>query len=82
VAVTAPTPSTRVRAKDWQNAENLVPVVNTGFLEANPEAEGVLNELSAVLTTEDLMRPNAAVDGERRLASEVATNYREDKGLI
>jgi osmoprotectant transport system substrate-binding protein len=68
--------------KDWQNAENLVPVVSTEFLEANPEVEGILNELSEVLTTEDLMRLNAAVDAERRLVGEVATDYLQEKGLI
>lgn len=68
--------------QDWQNAENLVPVVSTQFLEENPEAEDILNELSDVLTTEDLMRLNAAVDAERRLASEVAEEYLTEKGLI
>jgi osmoprotectant transport system substrate-binding protein len=68
--------------EDWQNTENLVPVVSTEFLEANPELEGVLNELSGVLTTEDLMRLNAAVDAERQLAGEVAANYLTEKGLI
>jgi osmoprotectant transport system substrate-binding protein len=68
--------------KDWQTAENLVPVVSTEFLEANPKVEGILNELSDVLTTEDLMLLNAAVDAERRLAGEVATIYLQEKGLI
>lgn len=68
--------------KDWQNAENLVPVVSTQFLEQNPEVEGILNELSGVLTTEDLMRLNAAVDAERRLPSEVAEEYLTEKGLL
>jgi osmoprotectant transport system substrate-binding protein len=69
-------------AKDWPNAENLVPVVSTEFLEASPEVEGILNELSDVLTTEDLMRLNAAVDAESQLAGDVATNYLQKKGLI
>ncbi|HEU4514568.1 MAG TPA: ABC transporter substrate-binding protein [Nocardioidaceae bacterium] len=68
--------------KDWQNAENLVPVVSTDFLEQNPEVEGILNGLSDVLTTEDLMRLNAAVDAERQLASDVAEDYLQEKGLI
>lgn len=68
--------------KNWQNAENLVPVVSTQFLEENPEVEDILNELSDVLTTEDLMRLNASVDSERRLASEVAEEYLTEKGLI
>jgi osmoprotectant transport system substrate-binding protein len=68
--------------KDWQNAENLVPVVSSDFLEQNPEVEGILNGLSDVLTTEDLMRLNAAVDAERQLASDVAEEYLQEKGLI
>lgn len=68
--------------QDWQNAENLVPIVSTQFLEENPEIEGILNELSDVLTTEDLMRLNAAVDAERQLASDVAEEYLEEKGLL
>lgn len=68
--------------KDLQNAENLTPVVNTEFLEANPEVEDVLNELSGVLTTEDLMSLNAKVDVERALPEDVAKDYLREKGLI
>jgi osmoprotectant transport system substrate-binding protein len=68
--------------KDWQNAENLVPVLSSDFLKQNPDVEGILNSLSDVLTTEDLMRLNAAVDAERQLPSDVAEAYLKDKGLI
>lgn len=68
--------------KNWQNAENLVPVVSSQFLEENPEVEDILNELSEVLTTEDLKQLNAAVDSERRLASEVAEEYLSENGLM
>jgi osmoprotectant transport system substrate-binding protein len=68
--------------KDLQNAENLTPVVNTEFLEANPEVEDVLNKLSGVLTTEDLMSLNAKVDVERALPEDVAKDYLQEKGLI
>lgn len=68
--------------KDWQNAENLVPVVNTEWLEANPEAEDALNELSAALTTDDLKALNAKVDGERQEASTVAEDFLKEKGLV
>lgn len=68
--------------KNWQNAENLVPVVSTDFLEENPEVESILNGLSDVLTTEDLMGLNAAVDAERQLAADVAEEYLTEKGLI
>jgi len=68
--------------EDWQNAENLVPVVSTEFLDANPEVLEILNKLSDVLTTEDLMTLNARVDAERQLASDVAEDYLSSKGLI
>lgn len=68
--------------QDWQNAENLVPVVNTEWLEAHPEARDALNSLSDVLTTEDLTALNAKVDGERQQASTVAQDYLEEKGLL
>ena len=68
--------------KNWQNAENLVPVVSTKFLDAHPDAEKTLNALSEVLTTEDLMKLNAQVDAERQLPEDVAKNYLTDKGLL
>jgi osmoprotectant transport system substrate-binding protein len=68
--------------KDWQNAENLVPVVNSEFLKKNPEVADVLNKLSGVLTTEDLMDLNAEVDVQRKLPEDVARSYLEEKGLL
>lgn len=68
--------------KDWQNAENLVPVLNAEFAEANPDAVAALDELSATLTTEDLMRLNAQVDAERMLPEDVAAEYLQEKGLV
>jgi len=67
---------------DWQNAENLVPVVNSEFLEANPGIADVLNQLSDVLTTDDLKALNAKVDVERQLPKDVAVDYLTEKGLI
>lgn len=68
--------------QNWQNAENLVPVVNTDFLDANPEVADVLNKLSDVLTTDDLMSLNAKVDVERQLPEDVAADYLKEKGLV
>lgn len=68
--------------KNWQNAENMVPVVNTKWLKKNAKAEKALDKLSAVLTTEDLTKMNQQVDGERLQASEVAKTYLKGKGLI
>ena len=68
--------------KNWQNAENLTPVVNSDFLAENPDVADALNELSGVLTTEDLKSLNAQVDVDRMLAEDVAATYLEDKGLV
>ena len=68
--------------KNWQNAENLVPVLSTKFLDANPDAESTLNKLSAVLTTNDLKTLNAKVDAERELPKDVAAEYLKEKGLL
>ncbi len=68
--------------KDWQNAENLVPVVNAAWLEKNAKAKDALNKLSDVLTTDDLKELNAKVDQERQQASQVAEDYLKEKGLI
>lgn len=68
--------------KSLQNAENLVPIVNSDWLKDNDKAEKALNELSAVLTTEDLTILIGKVDLDREKAADVAKEYLEDKGLI
>lgn len=68
--------------KGIQPAQNLIPAVNSDFLEENPDVADVLNELSSTLTTEDLAALNAQVDLERQQPEDVATTYLEDKGLI
>lgn len=68
--------------KNWQNAENLVPVVNSAWLKKNPKAQAALDKLSATLTTADLTSLNQKVDGERQEASKVAEDYLKEKGLI
>jgi osmoprotectant transport system substrate-binding protein len=68
--------------KQLQNAENLVPVVNSDWLKDNPKAEDALNQLSEALTTEDLTKMNQEVDAERQEASQVAEDFLKDKGLI
>jgi osmoprotectant transport system substrate-binding protein len=68
--------------KNWQNAENLVPVVNSKWLKAHPKAAGALNKLSDVLTTDDLKAMNAKVDAERQQESDVARAYLKEKGLL
>ncbi|HEY6932396.1 MAG TPA: ABC transporter substrate-binding protein [Marmoricola sp.] len=68
--------------KNWQNAENLVPMVNSKWLNKNPKAADALNKLSGVLTTDDLKAMNAKVDAQRIEASTVAHDYLKQKGLI
>jgi len=68
--------------KGIQPAQNLVPAVNSEFLEQNPEVAGVLNELSGTLTTDDLANLNAQVDVERQKAADVAQAYLQERGLL
>jgi osmoprotectant transport system substrate-binding protein len=68
--------------KELQNAENLVPMVNSDFLAEHGDVADILNEMSAGLTTEDLATMIGKVDLERQLPEDVATAYLTDKGLI
>ncbi len=68
--------------KAWQNAENLVPVVNSTWLKDNPKAKDALNALSAALTTADLAVLNGKVDIERELPADAAKAWLTDKGLL
>ncbi len=64
-----------------QNADNIIPAVNAAAAAANPALLPTLNSVSEVLTTEDLVTMNAAVDVERQSATDVAAGYVTDKGL-
>jgi osmoprotectant transport system substrate-binding protein len=68
--------------KGLQNAENLVPIVNTAWLTKHPQAETALNALSSVLTTADLADMIASVSIGREKAADVAVAYLKDKGLL
>jgi osmoprotectant transport system substrate-binding protein len=68
--------------KELQNAENLVPMVNSDFLEENPDVADILNEMSAGLTTDDLATMIGKVDLERELPADVAREYLQDQGLL
>jgi osmoprotectant transport system substrate-binding protein len=65
--------------KELQNADNIIPAVNAAA--ASPALLGALNAVSEVLTTEELIEMNAAVDVERQSAEDVAAGYVADKGL-
>lgn len=68
--------------KHLENAENLVPMVNSAFLAQHKNVATILDKLSAVLTTEDLKSLNAKVDVDRELPKDVATQYLKEKGLL
>jgi len=68
--------------KELQNAENLVPMVNSDFLAEHGDVADILNEMSAGLTTEDLATMIGKVDLERQLPEDVATEYLASEGLI
>jgi osmoprotectant transport system substrate-binding protein len=67
--------------KHLQTVDNIVPAVSAQAAQANPAMLGALNSVSAVLTTDDLVKLNAAVDLERKSAVDVAAGYVADKGL-
>jgi osmoprotectant transport system substrate-binding protein len=64
-----------------QLADNVIPAVNAAAAAANPVLLEALNSVSAVLTTDDLVDMNAAVDLERQSATDVAAAYVAEKGL-
>ncbi|MCZ2858291.1 glycine betaine ABC transporter substrate-binding protein [Blastococcus sp. VKM Ac-2987] len=64
-----------------QNADNIIPAVNAAAAEANPALLETLNSISAVLTTDDLIEMNAAVDVQRQAVDEVAAAYVTEQGL-
>ena len=65
-----------------QPAQNLVPVVSTEFLDANPSIAEILNPLMAALTTEKLAELNNQVSVERQQAEDVAQEFLESEGLL
>ncbi|WP_462183982.1 glycine betaine ABC transporter substrate-binding protein, partial [Frankia sp. AgKG'84/4] len=66
--------------KKLQNADNLVPIVNTKSL--TPKISAALNALAPVLTTTDLAELNKKVDAQREKPSDVARDFLKDKGLL
>ncbi|CUU57706.1 osmoprotectant transport system substrate-binding protein [Parafrankia irregularis] len=66
--------------KKLQNADNLVPIVNSASL--TPRITSALNALAPVLTTADLAELNKKVDAEQQKTEDVARDYLADKGLL
>lgn len=67
--------------KHIQPVQNLVPAVNSDFLDAHPDVADALNKL-AVLTSDDISTLDAKVDLDREDPAGVAEAYLTDKGLI
>jgi osmoprotectant transport system substrate-binding protein len=65
------------------SADNIAPIVRTEVLDAYGEQLATdINELSAVITTEDLLAWNVETDIELRESDEVATEWLEAEGLL
>ncbi|MGP3968395.1 ABC transporter substrate-binding protein [Streptomyces sp. 6N223] len=67
--------------KNLQLADVVLPVVNTRSA-GDEDIAHVLDQLSMVLTTRDLIELNRQVDAERRTAEDVAHDYLEEQGLL
>lgn len=68
--------------KHLQNADYLVPIVNSKTLQAHADVADTLNKLVGVLTTDDLAHMNKLVDVERQKPDNVASDYLKSKGLL
>jgi osmoprotectant transport system substrate-binding protein len=61
--------------KHLQNADNVVPLVYAPAAQSSPPLLPALNAISAKLTTKDLITLNAAVDVDRKSATDVASSW-------
>jgi osmoprotectant transport system substrate-binding protein len=68
--------------KHLQNADNVIPAVNAAVASSSPVLLDLLNSVSAVLTTDDLIEMNAAVDVQRQSPDEVAADFVAGTGLV
>lgn len=66
--------------KGLQAADNITPLWNTES--TDEEAEGLLNEVSATLTTEKMLELNGRVEIDGEDAADVARSHLEDEGLL
>jgi osmoprotectant transport system substrate-binding protein len=64
--------------KHLQNADNVVPAVNSDAAQSNAALVPALNAVSAKLTTKDLVAMNNAVDVQRKSADDVAAAWVKD----
>lgn len=69
--------------KGLHPAQNIAPIVSTAVLEAwGPGLRDAINELSALITTEDLVAWNVGTDLEGREPADVAREWLVMKGLV
>jgi len=68
--------------KQIQPAQNLIPAVSTDWLADNPDVEGILNDLMAALTTENLTELNGQISVERQKPEDIAKEFLESEGLL
>ncbi len=61
---------------------NPAPTIRKEILDAYPEVEGIINELTALLDNETLMELNMRVDVDGEETYEVAKSFLEENGLI
>ncbi len=65
------------------SADNIAPIVRTEVLDAyGDQLSADLNELSAMITTEDLLEWNVQTDIELRESDDVATEWLTEKDLL
>ncbi len=67
--------------KHLQLADNVTPVVNAATAATNPAVLPALDAVSAKLTTDELIKLNAAVDVDRKSAPDVASGWVRDNDL-
>ena len=65
-----------------QPAQNLIPAVSSDWLADNPDVEGILNDLMAALTTENLTELNGRISVERQKPEDIAQEFLESEGLL
>ena len=58
------------------------PIITQEFLDKNPDAKKILNEVSASLNADKMRALNGAVDLEQEDYEDVARQHLEDEGII
>lgn len=67
--------------KNLQNVDNVVPVISKSVADDQTLID-TLNEVSASMTTEDLIKLNAGNSIDKTLPNQLAADYLKEKGLI